>query len=272
MEEASYLMDRPAGGWSELVTNHTLDLKLAVIEAQIDALRARAPRRDGPEVPGPDVVDDHGDLRVDGDARRVPQALTRSSPRTTLIDSAWSVVTRRSPGRAPRTHSRVWSSSSATTGAGHGQGSGKTRYQFGDQSSGGANRRRRSSSSSAGVSAADPRAVAGGLGARRLHEQRTVAVGEELGVAIRVADSRRSRRRCVARPCRRRARGRSGRGPSKRLGVERALGARRARRVDAVFVVAGFEVHRRLSSVGSGRTGERGRRRTHRRGRSRSAR
>ena len=39
MEEASYLMDRPAGGWSELVTNHTLDLKLAVIEARIDTLR-----------------------------------------------------------------------------------------------------------------------------------------------------------------------------------------------------------------------------------------
>ena len=39
VEEASYLMDRPAGGWSELVTNHTLDLKLAVLEAKMDALR-----------------------------------------------------------------------------------------------------------------------------------------------------------------------------------------------------------------------------------------
>jgi hypothetical protein len=39
MEEASYLMDRPAGGWSELVTDHTLDLKLAVIEAKIDTVR-----------------------------------------------------------------------------------------------------------------------------------------------------------------------------------------------------------------------------------------
>jgi len=39
MEEASYLMDRPVGGWSELVTNHTLDLKLAVIDVKIDALR-----------------------------------------------------------------------------------------------------------------------------------------------------------------------------------------------------------------------------------------
>ena len=27
VEEASYLMDRPPGGWSELVTNRTLDLK-----------------------------------------------------------------------------------------------------------------------------------------------------------------------------------------------------------------------------------------------------
>lgn len=41
MEEASYLMDRPAGGWSELVTNHTLDLKLAVLEAKMDALEHR---------------------------------------------------------------------------------------------------------------------------------------------------------------------------------------------------------------------------------------
>lgn len=39
MEEASYLMDRPVGGWSELVTNHTLDLKLAVLEAKLDAMR-----------------------------------------------------------------------------------------------------------------------------------------------------------------------------------------------------------------------------------------
>jgi len=35
MEEASYLMDRPAGGWSELVTNQTLDLKLAVLEHRL---------------------------------------------------------------------------------------------------------------------------------------------------------------------------------------------------------------------------------------------
>jgi hypothetical protein len=32
VEEASILMDRPPGGWGDLVTNHTLDLK-------IDALR-----------------------------------------------------------------------------------------------------------------------------------------------------------------------------------------------------------------------------------------
>ena len=32
VEEASILMDRPPGGWNDLVTNHTLDLK-------VDALR-----------------------------------------------------------------------------------------------------------------------------------------------------------------------------------------------------------------------------------------
>jgi hypothetical protein len=39
VEEASYLMDRPAGGWSELVTNQTLDLKFAVVDQQFEALR-----------------------------------------------------------------------------------------------------------------------------------------------------------------------------------------------------------------------------------------
>jgi hypothetical protein len=41
VEEASYLMDRPVGGWSELVTNHTLDLKFEVIDARFAALDAR---------------------------------------------------------------------------------------------------------------------------------------------------------------------------------------------------------------------------------------
>ena len=31
VEEASYLMDRPVGGWSSLVTDHALDLKFAVL-------------------------------------------------------------------------------------------------------------------------------------------------------------------------------------------------------------------------------------------------
>jgi hypothetical protein len=39
VEEASYLMDRPAGGWSELVTNQTLDLKFAVFDQRLEALR-----------------------------------------------------------------------------------------------------------------------------------------------------------------------------------------------------------------------------------------
>ena len=41
MEEASYLMDRPAGGWSELVTNHTLDLKFEVLDERFRTLEAR---------------------------------------------------------------------------------------------------------------------------------------------------------------------------------------------------------------------------------------
>jgi len=41
VEEASYLMDRPAGGWSELVTNHTLDLKFETLEHRFDALESR---------------------------------------------------------------------------------------------------------------------------------------------------------------------------------------------------------------------------------------
>jgi hypothetical protein len=41
VEEASYLMDRPVGGWSELVTNHTLDLKFEVLDARFEAIDAR---------------------------------------------------------------------------------------------------------------------------------------------------------------------------------------------------------------------------------------
>jgi hypothetical protein len=29
-------MDRPAGGWSDLVTNHTLDLRFAAFEERVD--------------------------------------------------------------------------------------------------------------------------------------------------------------------------------------------------------------------------------------------
>jgi hypothetical protein len=41
VEEASYLMDRPTGGWSELVTNHTLDLKFAVLDERFRTIDAR---------------------------------------------------------------------------------------------------------------------------------------------------------------------------------------------------------------------------------------
>ena len=41
VEEASYLMDRPVGGWSELVTNHTLDLKFDVLDERFAAIDHR---------------------------------------------------------------------------------------------------------------------------------------------------------------------------------------------------------------------------------------
>ena len=40
-EEASYLMDRPPGGWSDLVTNQVLDAKLGALDARFDALEHR---------------------------------------------------------------------------------------------------------------------------------------------------------------------------------------------------------------------------------------
>jgi hypothetical protein len=46
---AEILMDRPPGGWSDLVTNHTLDLRFAAFEERSDrkleALESRMDRR-----------------------------------------------------------------------------------------------------------------------------------------------------------------------------------------------------------------------------------
>jgi hypothetical protein len=41
VEEASYLMDRPPGGWSDLVTNQTLGLRFEVFEQRFDAFEQR---------------------------------------------------------------------------------------------------------------------------------------------------------------------------------------------------------------------------------------
>ena len=37
VEEASILMDRPPGGWNDLVTNQTLDLKIDVLRSELHA-------------------------------------------------------------------------------------------------------------------------------------------------------------------------------------------------------------------------------------------
>ncbi len=37
IEEASILMDRPPGGWSDLVTNQTLDLKIDALRSDLRA-------------------------------------------------------------------------------------------------------------------------------------------------------------------------------------------------------------------------------------------
>ena len=37
VEEADVLLDRPPGGWSALVTNETLDLKLEAFEARLQS-------------------------------------------------------------------------------------------------------------------------------------------------------------------------------------------------------------------------------------------
>jgi len=40
VEEASILMDRPPGGWDDLVTNKTLDLKIDALRAELRAAMA----------------------------------------------------------------------------------------------------------------------------------------------------------------------------------------------------------------------------------------
>ena len=66
VEEASILMDRPPGGWSDLVTNQTLDLK-------IDALRS--------------------DLRAEMSELRVEMAGLSASVDRRLRAQTWMMVT-----------------------------------------------------------------------------------------------------------------------------------------------------------------------------------
>jgi hypothetical protein len=77
VEEASILMDRPPGGWSDLVTNQTLDLK-------IDALRS-------------DIRTEMGELRtelkLDMSELRVEMAGLSASVDRRLRAQTWMLLT-----------------------------------------------------------------------------------------------------------------------------------------------------------------------------------
>ncbi len=60
MSGAEYLMDRPAGGWSDLVTNHTLDLRFAASEERFDRKLDAVEARLGSRV---DALEAHMELK-----------------------------------------------------------------------------------------------------------------------------------------------------------------------------------------------------------------
>jgi len=67
MSGAEILMDRPPGGWGDLVTNHTLDLRFAAFEERSDRKLEGLESRLGSRV---DALESHMELRFAGvDAR-----------------------------------------------------------------------------------------------------------------------------------------------------------------------------------------------------------
>ena len=84
-DEASWLMDRPPGGWSDLVTNQTLDLKVDALRAELhaDLERLSASRR--PEAARENV--DHHDHARRGARARIHRGTPGLSPQR-LVEPA----------------------------------------------------------------------------------------------------------------------------------------------------------------------------------------
>jgi hypothetical protein len=65
MSGAEFLMDRPRGGWSELVTTSELDLRLDAFEARFGTKLATLEHRIDLRFAGVDARFDHVDARLD---------------------------------------------------------------------------------------------------------------------------------------------------------------------------------------------------------------
>jgi hypothetical protein len=83
MDEADLLVDRPPGGWGELVTKEWLHLELGALEARVDAMDRRL---------------DAMDNRLDGSVRRLELRLDRIETRldgiaSELRSQTWRLVT-----------------------------------------------------------------------------------------------------------------------------------------------------------------------------------
>jgi hypothetical protein len=89
VEEASILMDRPPGGWNDLVTTQILDLKIDALRSDMRAEMAELSASVDRRLPGSDVDDDVDDdrrLRSDDHAR---PTLTRGVSAALRRGSRW---------------------------------------------------------------------------------------------------------------------------------------------------------------------------------------
>jgi len=74
VEEASILMDRPPGGWGELVTNRSLDRRLAEFDRPFEAIDRRFERIDHRF----EVLETKFDAKIDGLEARLDAKMERA--------------------------------------------------------------------------------------------------------------------------------------------------------------------------------------------------